>query len=82
VLNTAAAFRIPFLASGGEGNLRRQVQECAPDSWIEPDDLEALCAGVSRWLDGAMRAPRWEDYAASNSWQRNAEIVAERMDLI
>ena len=78
VLNAAVAFRKPCVASGGQGNLRTMVARYDLGIWIEPDQLEAFVAGVQRW-QSAPPVPRWEAYEAENSWERNAEIVRERM---
>lgn len=78
VLNAAIFFQTPCLASGGEGNLRSMVQKYDLGIWVNPDDIEALTHGIGRWLE-LPPVPRWADYAAANSWQRNAEIVMRQM---
>ncbi len=79
VFNMAAGFRIPCLASGGRSNLHDIIHEFGLAVWIEPDSLDAMIAGIRRWQRGEMPAPRWADYELANSWQRNAEVVAEKM---
>lgn len=79
VLGAAITYRKPCLASGGEGNLQDNIARYQIGWWIEPDNLEALCTGVQRWLDEPPPAARWEDYERENSWARNAQIVVDRM---
>lgn len=78
VLNTAAWYRKPCLASSGEGNLRSTVQEYRLGEWVEPDDVSALKVGLQR-LRQDPPTPRWDDYAAEHSWTRNAAIVLDKM---
>ena len=78
VLNAAVYYRRPCLASGGEGNLQSMVKRYSLGFWIEPDNLSALLRGLRRWQLHALK-PRWDDYEADNSWERNAELVKERM---
>ena len=79
VLGAAVTYRKPCLASGGEGNLHDSIFRYRAGWWIKPDDLEALCVGVQRWLEEPLPAARWEVFEEENSWKRNAEIVAECM---
>lgn len=79
VLNLAANFRIPCLASGGESNLGYVVQQYNLGVWLEPDSVDRLIVGIEAFLHGTMPAPRWQDYENDNSWERNAELVAEKM---
>ena len=79
VLGAAVHYRKRCLASGGEGNLHDSIVRYDLGSWIEPDNLEALCTGVQRSLDGAWPTARWESYEQENSWARNAQIVVDRM---
>jgi glycosyltransferase involved in cell wall biosynthesis len=78
VLNTAACYRKPCIASSGPGNLRTVVLGYGLGIWVEPDDEAALAAGLRNWIEHPPE-PRWDDYFAANSWQRNAEIVIRQM---
>lgn len=78
VLNVAAKYRKPCIASAGEGSLKKVVREYRLGVWVEPDKAEAVAQGIKLWLACAPK-PDWEGYAASNSWQRNAEIVQDAL---
>ena len=78
VLNAAAYFHKPCVASSGQGNLQTMVSQYNLGIWVEPDQLETLIAGLHRWRL-APPVPQWEAYEADNSWQRNGEIVISRM---
>ena len=79
VLNTAIAYRRPCIASSGEGNLKSVVQKYDLGIFVEPDSAEAIWDGIDRWLRGEMPSPRWEQYEQENSWERNAEIVIQKL---
>jgi glycosyltransferase involved in cell wall biosynthesis len=78
VLNTAIYFRKPCLASSGQGNLRTMVTKYELGIWVEPDNADVLIEGI-RQLRSTSLSPRWDAYEADNSWQRNAEIIIDRM---
>jgi glycosyltransferase involved in cell wall biosynthesis len=78
VLNAAINFRKPCLASSGQGNLQTMVSKYDLGIWVEPDSVEALIEGLQRSQSSAL-VPRWKEYEADNSWQRNAQIVMDRM---
>jgi glycosyltransferase involved in cell wall biosynthesis len=77
VLNTAVRFRKPCIASSGPGNLKTQIQKFSLGVWVEPDSVEALVLGFRQWLQAASQ-PHWQEYEKENSWQRNAELVADQ----
>lgn len=77
VLNVAAAYRRPCIASGGQGNLQTMVRRYSLGVWVEPDSWEAIGVGIQQWLK-SIEPPRWEDYERDNSWARNAELVYAR----
>ena len=79
VLSAAITYRKPCLASGGEGNLHDNIARYQIGWWIDPDDLDALCMGIQRWLNEPAPPARWEEFERENSWARNAQIVADRM---
>jgi len=78
VLNAAACFQKPCIASSGAGPLRTQVTKYGLGVWVEPDDQQALKAGIATWL-GGIPEPRWEEYRRENSWSRNAEVIRDRL---
>jgi len=78
VLNAAAWYRKPCLASSGPSNLKTMIERYRLGVWVEPDSSEAIIAGARRCQNG-LPAPKWDQYAADNSWERNAELVVERM---
>ncbi|OYT71060.1 MAG: glycosyl transferase family 1 [Chloracidobacterium sp. CP2_5A] len=78
VLALAARYRVPCLASGGDGPLRQAVEGYGLGAWRAPDDVAALVDGLRRWRLSPP-TPRWEDYYADHSWMVNARRVAERL---
>jgi len=78
VLNAAVHFRKPCLASSGQGNLRSVVERYRLGIWVEPDSVEKLIAGYKVFV-GTQIVPCWEAYILENSWEKNAEIVSEKM---
>ena len=79
VLNLAVNYRRPCLASSGQGNLKTVVEKYRLGIFVEPDSPEAIRHGLQKWLNGKMPTPMWEQYEKENSWQRNAEIVIDRL---
>jgi glycosyltransferase involved in cell wall biosynthesis len=78
VLNTAVRYRKPCVASSGGGNLQSVVERYHLGWFVAPDDPEALKKGVAAAMRGQPDS-RWDAYVAENSWQRNAQLVKERM---
>lgn len=79
VLNTVAQFRKPCLASGGKGNLSQSIEKYGLGIWIEPDLVEAISVGISRWLAGESPVADWLRYENENSWDANAQIVLQKL---
>ena len=79
VLNVASVYRVPCLASSGDGALRQAVQTYGLGLWIDPDSADAIRAGLRQWRAGGLPEARWDDYAADTSWRRNAEIVLQAL---
>jgi glycosyltransferase involved in cell wall biosynthesis len=78
VLNVAAQYKKPCLASGGQGNLKTSVIKYGLGQWIEPDSAEAIARGLSaNWRTTAVQA-NWEGYGRDNSWEQNAALVLQR----
>lgn len=80
VLNVAARYRRPVIASSGAGSLRSVVQRYGLGVWVEPDDADALASGFKDWLVSPP-SPQWGDYNEDNSWHKNAQVVARAMGL-
>lgn len=78
VLGLAANYRRMCIASSGMCNLRTMVMRYDLGVWVEPDSLLALVQGIQTLIE-VPRIPRWDDYAAENSWERNATLVRDRM---
>lgn len=81
VLNVAARYRKPCIASAGEGSLKSVVINYNLGMWVEPDNRDAVTEGIREWI-AERPQPNWEEYFADNSWQRNAETIARAMGLI
>jgi len=81
VLNVAAQYKKPCLASGGQGNLKTSVTKYRLGQWIEPDNTEAISRGLAlNWRNAAAQA-NWQEYKHDNSWDRNAALVLQRFAL-
>jgi glycosyltransferase involved in cell wall biosynthesis len=80
-LNVAVHYRKPCLASSGQGNLKSMVSHYQLGVWVEPDNVESLVEGLQLWRSG-LPTPRWDAYESDNSWRKNAEIVADRVNLL
>lgn len=78
VLNTAIRYRKPCLASSGGGNLQSVVERYHLGWFVAPDNLDVLKDGIAQAMREKIN-PRWDAYEAENSWQRNAQLVGERM---
>jgi len=78
VLNIAATFRKPCLASSGQGNLRSVVEQYTLGYWIKPDCTHAIHQGIQSWLTCRLQAD-WDKYLIDYAWERNAEIVLKSM---
>lgn len=79
VLNAAISYRLPCVASGGQGSLRSAVRKFNLGVWVEPDSPDAIKAGIEEWLRQPP-VPDWEAYQAENSWRRNAELVIKQFN--
>ncbi|PWU09040.1 MAG: glycosyl transferase family 1 [Verrucomicrobia bacterium] len=78
VLNIAAGYRKPCVASSGSGNLQTVIKQYGLGVWVEPDSVEALVGGIRQWQKNPSR-PDWERYEQEHSWAKNAQLVIERM---
>jgi len=80
VLNVAARYRRPVVASCGESNLATTVQTYQLGPWVEPDCADEIARGMQELLDQSP-APQWDRYLAENSWERNAKLVIDAMEI-
>jgi glycosyltransferase involved in cell wall biosynthesis len=80
VLNVAARYRKPCIASAGEGSLKTVVYKYRLGVWVEADDPQAVVDGLRQWMERAP-IPDWDGYGRDNSWHRNASIVSKMMEI-
>jgi glycosyltransferase involved in cell wall biosynthesis len=80
VLNVAVRYRIPVIASGGDGALTRAVSQFALGVVIPPDDTPELAKAIPQLFRHPL-APDWEGYLEANCWAANARLVIEAMGL-
>lgn len=80
VLNVAARYRRPVLASCGESNLASAVKNYRLGPWVEPDRADEIARGMKDILTSSPE-PEWSRYAEENSWERNAELVMLKMEV-
>lgn len=78
VLNTAANFRVPCVASSGEGPLKNSLERYGLGTWAQPDSQPGLEQAIQKAIDRPA-TPEWNLYIENNSWKRNAEIVNSQM---
>jgi glycosyltransferase involved in cell wall biosynthesis len=78
VLNTAVRYHKPCVVSAGGGNLKSVVERYLLGWFVEPDSLAALKSGMELATRSGIN-PSWKVYESENSWQRNAELVRQRM---
>lgn len=77
VLNAAAGYRKPCLASAGAGTLQSVVKKYQLGTWIEPNAVLPIAEAMK--LSPAQRPkPDWEGFLRDNAWQKNAEIVMDK----
>ncbi|NET40263.1 MAG: glycosyltransferase [Cyanothece sp. SIO1E1] len=76
VLNLAAAFDKPCIASSGPSPLEEQVKKYKLGVWVSPDSLGSLTEGMSVFKQLDLK-PDWQGYLEDNSWERNASITKE-----
>jgi glycosyltransferase involved in cell wall biosynthesis len=80
VLNVAARYRRPVIASSGAGSLQNVVKEYRLGVWVDPDDAGAMAEGLKKWM-AYPTDPLWNAYDRDNSWAKNAEVVVSATGL-
>jgi hypothetical protein len=78
VLNTAANFRVPCIASSGDGPLKNSVELYNLGTWAQPDSQLGLEQAIQKAIDKPA-TPDWDLYIKENSWKRNAKIVISQI---
>lgn len=82
VLQIAALWDKPVLASGGDGPLRHVVERFGLGITIEPDSAEAIAEGVQRLRrEVCSRAEAFARYRATTSWSVNIDRLLEVVTL-
>jgi glycosyltransferase involved in cell wall biosynthesis len=74
VLNVAARYRKPVVASCGPGNLATTVRQYSLGIYVEPDRVNEITRGMQQ-ICKFPPIPEWDRYASENSWELNAERV-------
>ena len=78
VLQIAALFGRPLLASGGQGPLRETVERFGLGVTVEPDSVAAIAAGLRRLMaDRSDLSENFAGYRATTSWEVNVDRLLE-----
>ncbi|MEX1122703.1 MAG: hypothetical protein WED82_11245 [Balneolales bacterium] len=80
VMHLAAHYRKPVIASAGASALVDTVRRFALGVVVPPDDAAGLRLGLQQLLS-TERSPQWQAYEQANSWDRNAQLVAQSLGL-
>jgi glycosyltransferase involved in cell wall biosynthesis len=80
VLNIAAQYDTPVLASCGHSALGTAVEQYALGIRVESDSKEAIARGIRQMME-TKALPDWAGYRRDHSWKRNARAVITAMDL-
>lgn len=80
VMHLAAHYRKPVLASAGASALVDDVRRFRLGVVVPPDDPVALEGGLRRFRSEPLH-PDWQAYEQANSWDRNAQLVAQALGL-
>lgn len=78
VLQMAANWDKPVLASGGPGPLRDTVRQFGLGEVVEPDSTDAIVQGLCRLRSGCEDyAARFAAYRQHASWARNVDVLVD-----
>jgi glycosyltransferase involved in cell wall biosynthesis len=91
VLNAAVSARKPVLASSGAGPLKSVVEKYQLGVFVEPDNLEEIVRGASKFVPNSAMGepvtryqlpatPAWARYEQENSWEENARRVFQAFE--
>jgi glycosyltransferase involved in cell wall biosynthesis len=80
VMHVATHYRKSVLASAGSSALLDTVRAFGLGVVVPPDDSVALAQGMAELLS-QHRSPDWQAYEQANSWDRNAQLVADALGL-
>lgn len=76
VLNVNAQFRLPVIASGGDGPLLKTARKYGLGVVIDKPEAGLIASAFAQTTN---LSPDWERFASENSWETNAKIVAEAL---
>ncbi|MET0181141.1 MAG: glycosyltransferase family 4 protein [Novosphingobium sp.] len=77
VLQIAALWDRPILASGGDGPLREAIERHRLGVFVAPDDVGAIVAGVETLRRREVHAAGFAAYRAAASWRINVDRLLE-----
>jgi glycosyltransferase involved in cell wall biosynthesis len=77
VLNVAANWDKPILASSGAGSIAEIATQYELGAVVKPDSVEAMIEGMHRLCSGPPYRPNWNGYRAVNSWDRNVQLLLD-----
>ncbi len=80
VMHLAANYRKPMIASAGASSLLDAVRRFQLGVIVAPDDPVALQQGMAQLLQEHV-SPNWQAYEQANSWDSNAQLVAQALGL-
>lgn len=80
VMHLAAHYRKPVIASAGASALLDAVGNFSLGVVVPPDDPAALVRGLRCFLSDPPMSD-WQGYEQANSWERNAQLVAQALGL-
>ena len=83
VLQIAALWDRPLLASGGDGPLRQTVEAFDLGLTVEPDAVAAIVAGLRHLIDNPRdRSANFARYRATTSWAVNIDRLLEVVEAV
>ena len=78
VLHVAVPFKVPLIASCGEGALSKAIEEYKLGIRIPSADPLALANAIQA-IDSVSKSAKWEEYRKEHTYRRNAELLVERI---